>query len=115
MDKNLSASIAIRNKNNVWINDSVVNKCSSCKIEFGLFLRKHHCRNCGNIFCYTCSNFYTVIPKFITDKPNPADYWNLSHYVKVLRGKHERVCEQCFLIIEEKTQNYEKIINTINN
>ena len=52
----LAASIIIGNKNNVWINDNMVTHCHNCKSEFGFFIRKHHCRNCGNIFCRTCTN-----------------------------------------------------------
>ena len=110
MDKNLSASLVIQNKNNVWVNDNMVTNCAGCHAGFGVWTRKHHCRNCGNIFCYECSNYSSVIPKFITDRPDPADYWNISHYLKMLRGKRARVCELCYLTIDEKIKSYDKMV-----
>ena len=111
----LAASIAVVNKNNVWINDSLVTACHNCKVEFGVFTRKHHCRNCGNIFCYACSSKYIVIPDFIIDRPDPADYWNISYYITSLKSKEEKVCNECYTLIKEKTAAYERIVNIFNN
>ena len=30
-------------------------QCHTCSSRFTLFLRKHHCRQCGRIFCDNCS------------------------------------------------------------
>lgn len=38
-----------------WVPDEAVGKCTSCGINFGAFVRRHHCRNCGDIFCDKCS------------------------------------------------------------
>lgn len=117
MDRNidLSASVAVRNKNNVWIDDKMVTSCHYCKIEFGYFTRRHHCRNCGNIFCYNCAGHSIVIPNFITDRPEPADYWNVSYYITSLKGNEEKVCKQCHDLIKEKIKSYEKIVQIFNN
>ena len=40
----------------VWLEDSQVSSCKICQADFGLSRRKHHCRNCGNIFCSSCSD-----------------------------------------------------------
>jgi len=38
--------------------DESAKECYDCKQLFGAFLRKHHCRICGLIFCHKCaSNF----------------------------------------------------------
>ena len=34
-----------------WIQDEAVTKCMKCDIEFTITERKHHCRDCGKIFC----------------------------------------------------------------
>lgn len=115
MDTNLAASVIVKNKNNVWINDNMVTHCNECKNEFGFFLRKHHCRNCGNVFCWKCSNHFVVIPDFITDRPDPADYWNISYYITSLKGTEEKVCGLCFDTIKEKTKAYERIVNIFEN
>lgn len=38
-----------------WVPDEAVSKCTGCGADFGAFLRKHHCRNCGDIFCDKCT------------------------------------------------------------
>jgi hypothetical protein len=115
MDVDLAASVAVRNKNNVWINDNMVSFCHNCKEEFGWFVRRHHCRNCGNIFCHACTNQCVVIPDFITDRPDPADYWNMSYYITSLKRGEEKVCKQCYDVIKEKIKAYEKIVNIFDN
>ncbi|XP_043470076.1 protein RUFY3 isoform X2 [Leptopilina heterotoma] len=39
-----------------WANDRLVTHCKGCTREFNIARRKHHCRNCGNIFCNACSD-----------------------------------------------------------
>ena len=51
--------------------------CTRCRSEFGTFLRKHHCRNCGRIFCYKCSA-----------KTMPLPWYCINSAV--------RVCDGCF-------------------
>lgn len=114
-NKNLAASIILQNKNNVWVNDNMAPQCHHCKNEFGLFVRRHHCRNCGNIFCYRCSCKYIVIPKFVTDRPDPADIWNLSYYLNSLKSPEERVCDTCYDKITYRTKNYNHILNLFEN
>ncbi|KAJ8550136.1 hypothetical protein K7X08_033843 [Anisodus acutangulus] len=38
-----------------WVPDEVVHKCTACATDFSAFNRKHHCRNCGDIFCDKCT------------------------------------------------------------
>ncbi|XP_035508749.1 FYVE and coiled-coil domain-containing protein 1 [Morone saxatilis] len=49
--------------------------CLGCQGQFTWFLRKHHCRLCGRIFCYYCSN------NFVMTKHS---------------GKKERCCRDCY-------------------
>lgn len=35
-----------------WIKDDLVTNCYSCKTNFTIFNRKHHCRHCGKIFLF---------------------------------------------------------------
>jgi hypothetical protein len=40
----------------VWVADDEVKVCMCCKASFGLFIRKHHCRQCGSVVCGDCSS-----------------------------------------------------------
>lgn len=39
-----------------WVPDEAVSKCTACGTDFGAFVRRHHCRNCGDIFCDKCTH-----------------------------------------------------------
>merc|ERR1712079_407644 len=45
-----------------WQQDSEATSCGICLKEFGLARRKHHCRNCGGIFCGKCSDNQMKLP-----------------------------------------------------
>ncbi|PRP85929.1 myotubularin-related protein [Planoprotostelium fungivorum] len=37
-----------------WVSDKIALCCKSCQQEFTTWRRKHHCRNCGCVFCNEC-------------------------------------------------------------
>lgn len=39
----------------VWVPDNSTDKCTACGQKFSGFTRRHHCRNCGNVFCKACT------------------------------------------------------------
>lgn len=45
-----------------WQPDDSVSKCTSCAKPFTLIVRKHHCRNCGYIFCDHCTSHRLRLP-----------------------------------------------------
>lgn len=57
-----------------WADDREVNDCKQCNKPFSVSRRKHHCRNCGEIFCNECSS---------TKMPLPSS------------AKPVRVCDDC--------------------
>uniref|UniRef100_A0A8C5D618 FYVE and coiled-coil domain-containing protein 1 n=1 Tax=Gouania willdenowi TaxID=441366 RepID=A0A8C5D618_GOUWI len=57
-----------------WLMDKEATHCLGCQSQFTWLLRRHHCRICGRIFCYYCSNFQ------VTTKQNE---------------KKERCCKDC--------------------
>ncbi len=69
-----------------WMDDKQVTHCHQCGKEFYLFLRRHHCRNCGRIFCYECSSRQIKLPKST-------------------KSEKQRVCDKCF----QKINDYNKI------
>ncbi|XP_055908894.1 lateral signaling target protein 2 homolog [Eupeodes corollae] len=48
----------------VWVPDDKAPRCMSCTTPFTAFRRRHHCRNCGGVFCGVCSSASTPLPKF---------------------------------------------------
>ncbi|VDP32376.1 unnamed protein product, partial [Soboliphyme baturini] len=64
-----------------WVQDPSRCMCSQCHQKFTLTERKHHCRNCGQIFCSKCSRFESEIKHLHIKKP-------------------VRVCQNCYLRLE---------------
>lgn len=62
----------------IWIPDVEAPKCMSCAVNFTVVKRRHHCRNCGKVFCARCSSNSVPLPKFGHIKP-------------------VRVCNKCFI------------------
>ncbi|XP_063310815.1 myotubularin-related protein 3 isoform X2 [Pelobates fuscus] len=45
-----------------WLPDHLAVNCYNCESKFWLASRKHHCRNCGNVFCSSCCNQKMPVP-----------------------------------------------------
>ncbi|KAJ8403848.1 hypothetical protein AAFF_G00347160 [Aldrovandia affinis] len=46
-----------------WVPDHMATHCFSCDSEFWIAKRRHHCRNCGNVFCKDCCHLRLPIPE----------------------------------------------------
>jgi len=71
-----------------WIDDSIITRCHNCDIQFGIFYRKHHCRLCGRIFCYNCSNYFENVPKEL----QVTNEYNMENIIE----KNVRLCKCCY-------------------
>eukprot|EP01134_Creolimax_fragrantissima_P006576 CFRG6576T1 len=45
-----------------WVKDELAQSCVECGGVFSLTKRKHHCRYCGKIFCFDCSQHRRCLP-----------------------------------------------------
>lgn len=48
----------------VWVPDNRADKCANCSETFGIWRRKHHCRLCGQVVCWLCSQRSFLIPNY---------------------------------------------------
>ncbi|XP_062854951.1 myotubularin-related protein 3 isoform X2 [Trichomycterus rosablanca] len=60
-----------------WYPDHLAAQCYGCERGFWLATRKHHCRNCGNVFCASCCDQKIPVPSQQLFEPS-------------------RVCKACF-------------------
>ncbi|CAC5395607.1 FYCO1 [Mytilus coruscus] len=65
-----------------WLDEKDITQCMQCRTDFSFTIRKHHCRICGRVFCYQCS-----------------DNWMQTAH----SSKKSRACRMCF----EKTKQLE--------
>ncbi|KAH9636503.1 hypothetical protein HF086_017669 [Spodoptera exigua] len=63
-----------------WVPDIAAPACMRCAAHFTAFRRRHHCRNCGKVFCASCSSNSIPLPRYGQLKP-------------------VRVCDECFRTI----------------
>ncbi|XP_078272982.1 FYVE, RhoGEF and PH domain-containing protein 4-like isoform X2 [Rhinoraja longicauda] len=72
-----------------WIRDNEVTLCMKCKEPFNaLTRRRHHCRACGCVVCWRCSDNKANLA-YDSNKPN-------------------KVCKDCYIIITGQTDSEEK-------
>jgi len=78
-----------------WVRDNVVTCCARCSSEFQLSLRRHHCRQCGQIFCYRCCSSKALLqPGSGTAlEERVVNFWGASESDV---HKPQRVCSRCF-------------------
>ncbi|XP_060572580.1 RUN and FYVE domain-containing protein 2-like isoform X3 [Ruditapes philippinarum] len=73
--------LQMANKEASWASDKDVTSCKQCEKQFSVARRKHHCRNCGEIFCNECSD---------NKMPHPSS------------SKPVRVCDTCQQILLQR-------------
>uniref|UniRef100_A0A1D1YQ44 Arrestin domain-containing protein A n=1 Tax=Anthurium amnicola TaxID=1678845 RepID=A0A1D1YQ44_9ARAE len=69
-----------------WVPDEAATKCTSCGTDFGAFVRRHHCRNCGDIFCDKCTNGRIALTS--DEQAQPV-----------------RVCDRCMAEVTQRLSN----------
>ena len=73
-----------------WVDDSETDTCMGCDSRFTFYLRRHHCRACGGLFCHPCSSSKEKETDLHSGKAN-----------------YERICNACRQIIEDSESSSE--------
>lgn len=71
-------------KGHAWLKDDEATQCKQCQKEFSISRRKHHCRNCGDIYCSSCSGNELALPSY----PRPV-----------------RVCDRCHSLLLQRSSS----------
>ncbi|KAJ8318470.1 hypothetical protein KUTeg_003561 [Tegillarca granosa] len=73
-----------------WVEDSDANSCVLCKNKFNQLRRKHHCRQCGHVFCNKCCKERIPLPQLGIDDPERVvEYGGLQTLIS--KAKDENV------------------------
>lgn len=85
----------------VWIDDSSVDECYECHTEFSWYIRRHHCRGCGRIFCYNCSRFQ-IESNYLSgyNLADPEQYLSSCLNAQTSFTRY-RSCEKCTKIFQK--------------
>ncbi|XP_076148689.1 RUN and FYVE domain-containing protein 1 isoform X2 [Alosa pseudoharengus] len=69
-------------KGHAWLKDDEATQCKQCQKEFSISRRKHHCRNCGDIYCSNCSSNELALPSY----PKPVRVCDICHSLLLQRS-----------------------------
>ncbi|XP_026124782.1 phosphatidylinositol-3,5-bisphosphate 3-phosphatase MTMR3 isoform X3 [Carassius auratus] len=61
-----------------WYPDHLAAQCYGCERGFWLATRRHHCRNCGNVFCGSCCDQKIPVPSQQLFEPSRVCKWCFS-------------------------------------
>lgn len=102
-----------------WVADDASSMCKCCGSEFGMFLRKHHCRLCGNLVCDDCSKGRAVLapwmqlsadmPKGQTPNTKSSMEATANDDEEAKEGgggcfrKGVRVCNRCMTLMKDRS------------
>lgn len=93
-------------RHNYWEPDADVSACRGCDRRFTFFLRRHHCRRCGRIYCDAC----TAAREHLS-----ADEIVYDHEMPEMAAAEvdgvSRVCNQCASDRRELEENHSIVAN----
>lgn len=76
-----------------WIPDASVSACCGCSAAFTFVQRRHHCRQCGLLYCARCTNQRAPVIQYGFAKP-------------------VRVCDKCFERLEAAANIEDSVVVT---
>ncbi|KAJ3415098.1 hypothetical protein HDV05_005506 [Chytridiales sp. JEL 0842] len=79
---NPSHPVTVRAPPSKWQPDSTALSCTQCTKRFTLFIRRHHCRWCGKIFCDSCTAHRVPLSSIYT--------------ASGMESEGHRICDGCY-------------------
>jgi hypothetical protein len=80
-----------------WLPDDAADNCMRCGEEFSFFTRKHHCRQCGQIFCGKCCASKALLQANSGTAPEArVSAHPFFGPQETDPRKPQRVCQKCF-------------------
>jgi hypothetical protein len=78
-----------------WVPDEAATNCRNCNAVFSAFFnRRHHCRNCGDVFCDSCTRGRTTL----TAEPD---------------AEVVRVCDRCLAEVTQRLTKAKDMSNKV--
>ncbi|KAH9593036.1 Phosphatidylinositol-4-phosphate 5-kinase [Trypanosoma melophagium] len=86
----------------LWVEDQYAHRCRSCEARFNITRRRHHCRNCGQVFCSDCliTPSTTIVRKVLVDV--------ISSLLGLQRETNMKVCHKCNGILRQRNPAQKK-------
>jgi len=83
-----------------WLPDNAAKNCMRCGEEFTAFTRRHHCRQCGQLFCHRCCNSKALLQPGSGTSPEDRvaahPVWGAG---ETDMRKPQKVCGKCFELL----------------
>ncbi|ESL10673.1 hypothetical protein TRSC58_01589 [Trypanosoma rangeli SC58] len=80
----------------LWVDDRYAVRCRGCDVRFNVMRRRHHCRNCGQVFCGECliTSSTSRLGDIITGV--------FSSLVGLHRDPLVKLCHKCNCLLQER-------------
>ena len=82
-----------------WMPDQSCRVCYECDTPFSIFNRRHHCRICGRVFCWKCTQH--TLPVVL----DGVEEWQ--------GGEKVRVCNFCYKLKQEERRQIDESKNAV--
>ncbi|KEG13588.1 putative phosphatidylinositol (3,5) kinase [Trypanosoma grayi] len=80
----------------LWVEDRYALRCGGCDARFSIVRRRHHCRQCGQVFCRDC----LIAPSATVARNIIAD--TISSLVGFQREPTMKLCHKCKRILVQR-------------
>ena len=111
----LNRAWAIKEDHPLWVPDDVAWSCRQCHQQFSIFLRKHHCRRCGGLFCDAHAPLISLTECLSSELLETNVDPFLSPNISDVQEKNQaRMCNPCKFELQHARGVYKEIMESSN-